>query len=307
MTREPTPRPAQAGAAQAGQAVVDAAVKPAERAGARSAREDAARPNAEAAASIVRRSLWLQQARYVVAALGYFTRVPIPRSIGLDQSDLAGAARYFSLIGALVGGAGALVYWLALWLFPPSVAVLLSMAATLLATGALHEDGLADCCDGFGGGPTREDALRIMRDPRLGAFGAIGLVLALALKWQTLAALPAAVAASTMVGAHAASRALAVSFLATHDYAREHGKAKPVAQRMPLGSLAVALVLGLPWLLLNDWRAGALGLTVAFALRLALGRYFTRRLGGYTGDCLGFAQQIFELTLYLSALAWTSF
>ena len=258
------------------------------------------------AASFRPRSPWREQGRCVVAALGYFTRVPIPRSIALDQHDLAGAARYFPLIGALVGAVGALAYLLALRLFPASVAVLLSMAVTLLATGALHEDGLADCCDGFGGGTTREDALRIMRDPRLGAFGAIGLAIALALKWQTLALLPPAKAAWTMVAAHAASRALAVSFLATHDYAREQGKAKPVARRMSGRALAVALALGLPWLLLLDWRAGTLGLGLAFALRLALGRYFARRLGGYTGDCLGFAQQLFELTSYLSALAWIS-
>ncbi len=273
---------------------------------ARCPRTDASKP-AAGAASFVRRSPWHEQARCVVAALGYFTRVPIPRSLGLDEHDLAGAARYFPFIGALVGTAGALVYLLALRVFPASVAVLLSMAVTLLATGALHEDGLADCCDGFGGGSTREDALRIMQDPRLGAFGAIGLVIALALKWQTLAALPSSTAAWTMVGAHAASRALAVSFLATHDYAREQGKAKAVAQRMSARSLAVALALGLPWLLTPDWRAGALGLAVALALRLALGRYFARRLGGYTGDCLGFAQQLFELAIYLSALAWISF
>lgn len=254
-----------------------------------------------------RRSILRLQARYLIAALGYFTRVPIPSTLGFDPRDLAGAARYFPLIGAFVGAAGAIVYVIALHVFPPAVAVLLSMAATLLLTGALHEDGLADCCDGLGGGATREDALRIMRDPRLGAFGAIGLVMGLALKWQTLSALPAATAAWTMVGAHAASRALAASYLSTHDYAREEGKAKSVAHRMPPRSLAVALALGLPWMLVPDWRAGLLGLVVAFALRFLLGRYFARRLGGYTGDCLGFAQQVFEIALYLSALAWISF
>jgi adenosylcobinamide-GDP ribazoletransferase len=171
----------------------------------------------------------------------------------------------------------------------------------------LHEDGLADCCDGFGGAASRDDALRIMRDPRLGAFGAIGLMMALALKWQTLAALPAATVAWTMVGAHAASRALAVSYLATHEYAREQGKAKPVAQRMSPRALSVALALGLVWLAMPDWRAGVAGLALALVLRFLLGRYFTRRLGGYTGDCLGFAQQSFELVFYLTALAWTSF
>ncbi len=273
--------------------------------GGASRRDGTAAPDSHAA-PLVRRSVWRQQARYCVAALGYFTRVPIPRSIGLDASELAGAARYFPLIGALVGALGACVYWVALQVFPPAVAVLLSMAATLLSTGALHEDGLADCCDGFGGGATRDDALRIMRDPRLGAFGAIGLVMTLALKWQTLVALPAQTAAWTMVGAHAASRALAVSYLSTHDYAREQGKAKPVAQRMGARALVVALALGLPWLVLLDWRAGVTGLALCLVLRFALGRYFTRRLGGYTGDCLGFAQQLFELALYLVVLAWTS-
>lgn len=258
-------------------------------------------------ATVARRTRFQAQWRYIVAALGYFTRVPIPHAIALDAHDLAGASRYFPLIGVLVGAVGALVYLVALSLFPAGVAVLLSMAATLLLTGALHEDGLADCCDGLGGGMTRDDALRIMRDPRLGAFGAIGLMLSLALKWQTLTALPTATAAWAMVGSHAASRALAVTYLATHDYAREQGKAKRVAQPMSKRSLAVALMVGLPWLLVPDWRAGVLGLAVIAALRFLLGRYFARRLGGYTGDCLGFAQQVFELALYLTVLAWTSF
>jgi adenosylcobinamide-GDP ribazoletransferase len=264
--------------------------------------------------SVARASAWAlpraalrRQFRYFVAALGYFTRVPIPPAVALDARDLAGAARYFPLIGVFVGAIGALVYQLGRAVFPATVAVLLSMAATLLLTGALHEDGLADCCDGLGGGATKDDALRIMRDPRLGAFGAIGLVMALALKWQALASLPAATAARAMIGAHAASRALAVSYLATHDYAREEGKAKRVAQRMSMRSLVVASALGLPWLFLGNWRAASVALAVAVALRLLLGRYFARRLGGYTGDCLGFAQQIFELALYLSILAWISF
>lgn len=261
----------------------------------------------DGAAALDRRPVLHLQLRYVVAAFGYFTRVPIPPAIGFDPRDLAGAARYFPLVGAFVGAVGALVYLLASLVFPSGVAVLLSMAATLLLTGALHEDGLADCCDGLGGGATREDALRIMRDPRLGAFGAVGLMMALSLKWQTLAALPAARAAWAMIGAHAASRALAVSYLATHDYAREEGKARPVAQRMSPRVLAASFALGLPWLFVPDWRAGVCALAVALVLRFALARYFARRLGGYTGDCLGFAQQLFELVVYLCALAWTSF
>lgn len=249
----------------------------------------------------------LAELRYFFTALGYFTRVPVPRWVGYEPHYLNAAARYFPLVGALVGGAGALVYLAALRVFPAGMSVLLSMATTLLLTGAFHEDGLADCCDAFGGGYTGEDVLRIMHDSRIGAFGAIALVIALALKWQTLAALPPLRAAWLMIAAHAASRACAISYLATLDYVRAEGKAKPVAQRMTLGALILAAVSGLPWLFWPDWRAGCTALAVLVVLRVLLARYFVRRIGGYTGDCLGFAQQVFEIAIYLTGLAWISF
>jgi adenosylcobinamide-GDP ribazoletransferase len=248
----------------------------------------------------------LMELRYFFTALGYFTRVPVPRWVGYEPHYLNAAARYFPLVGVLVGGLGALVYLAALRVFPPSVAVLLSMAATLLVTGAFHEDGLADCCDAFGGAYTREDVLRIMHDSRIGAFGAIALVIALALKWQTLAALPPLRAAGLMIAAHAASRTCAISYLATLDYVRAEGKAKPVAQRLSGAAFAWAAVFGLPELFWPDWRFGCAALMMLAVLRFAMGRYFVRRMGGYTGDCLGFAQQIFELAIYLLGLAWIS-
>jgi adenosylcobinamide-GDP ribazoletransferase len=249
----------------------------------------------------------LDELRYFFTALGYFTRVPVPRWVGFERDYLNAAARYFPLIGAMVGGVGALVYLASMRMFPAGVSVLLSMAATLMLTGAFHEDGLADCADAFGGGYTRDDVLRIMHDSRIGAFGAIALVIALALKWQTLSALPPSRVAWTMVAAHAASRAFAISYLATLDYVRAEGKAKPVAQRMGVTSLAVAAVFGLPWLVWIDWRMACASFVVLAVLRWAIGRYLMRRIGGYTGDCLGFAQQVFELAIYLVALAWISF
>jgi adenosylcobinamide-GDP ribazoletransferase len=255
----------------------------------------------------------LAELRYFFTALGYFTRVPVPRWVGFEPAWLNAAARYFPLVGALIGMLAALVYLVALRVFPPGVAVLLSMALTLLATGAFHEDGLADCFDAFGGAYTREDVLRIMHDSRIGAFGAIGLVVALALKWQTLAALPPARAAMLMIAGHAASRACAISYLVSLEYVRPEGKAKPVAQHMSVAAWLCACVFGLPWLFwptwsaAPDWRAGVATLVVLAVLRFALGRYFVRRIGGYTGDCLGFAQQVFEIAIYLVGLAWISF
>lgn len=250
------------------------------------------------------RARMLAELRYFFTALGYFTRMPVPRWVGFEAHYLNAAARYFPLVGVLVGGCAALCYLLAAKLFPAGVAVLLSMAATLLVTGAFHEDGLADSCDGFGGGATRADILRIMRDSHIGVFGTLALGMALALKWQTLAALPPGRVAWLLVTAHAASRALAISYLSTHDYVREAGKAKAVAQRPGRYALLLIGAVGLPWLFWPDWRLGAATLLVLLGLRQLLGAWWRKRLGGYTGDCLGLAQQIFELAIYLSALAW---
>ncbi|CCD40110.1 Cobalamin synthase [Candidatus Paraburkholderia kirkii UZHbot1] len=246
----------------------------------------------------------LDELRYFFTALGYFTRVPVPRWVSFEREYLNAAARYFPLVGAMVGGVAALAYLAALRVFPAGVAVLFSMAATLVLTGAFHEDGLADCVDAFGGAYTREDALRIMHDSRIGAFCAIALVVALALKWQTLAALPPQRVAWIMVAAHAASRAFAISYLVTLDYVRAEGKAKPVAQRMSLASFALVLVFGLPWLFLIDWKLACVTILALIVLRIFIGRYFVKRIGGYTGDCLGLAQQVFEIAIYLIGLAW---
>jgi adenosylcobinamide-GDP ribazoletransferase len=94
--------------------------------------------------------------------------------------------------------------------------------------------------------------------------------------------------------------------LSTHDYARAAGKAEPVARRPGRGALFLIGACGLPWLFWPDWRCGALTLGVLLGLRQLIGYWWRRRLGGYTGDCLGFAQQIFELAIYLSTLAWIS-
>lgn len=277
----------------------------------------------------------VDELRYFLTALGYFTRIPVPRWVGFAPHYLQAAARYFALVGLLVGLIGAVVTWLAWQWWSPGIAVLLGMAATLLLTGAFHEDGLADCVDAFGGGYRREDVLRIMHDSRIGAFGGIALVIALLLKWQLLVAVGerggALHVAALLVCAHAASRAMAVSYLATLEYVRAEGKAKPVAQRLSMGGLSMAIACGaLPWILLSSplastfasafpsalattlaalplisWQTAVLAALALVLVRVMLGRYFVRRLGGYTGDCLGMAQQLGEIAVYLvAAAAW---
>ena len=178
----------------------------------------------------------LEQLCVVATAFGYFSRLAIPRRIGYSDSRLAASGRYFPIVGLVVGLVGALVFGVTSHWLPLGVAVLLSMAATLLTTGALHEDGLADCCDAFGGGHQRDDVLRIMKDSRIGAFGAIGLIVALSLKWQAMLAIAIVApwrAALIMVAAHAASRAGAIVYMTTLTYARADGKAAVKAVTRP--------------------------------------------------------------------------
>ena len=249
--------------------------------------------------SVLRREL-----AAIRAAVMFFTRVPVPSLARHDPADLQRAAAWFPLVGWLVGAVAAGVWWAAAQVWPPAVASGLSLVATLLLTGAFHEDGFADVCDGFGGGYTKERVLEIMRDSRVGAFGAIGVVVMLGLKWQTVAALPVTLggAAVLLVG-HAVSRAAAVSLMAVLPYVREEeGKAKPLATELSGGRLIVALSCGLTPLALLPAR-GMGAVAGVGMLWLVLARWFRRRLGGYTGDCLGAAQQVCEVGFYLGVLA----
>ncbi|KAF0814795.1 Adenosylcobinamide-GDP ribazoletransferase [Andreprevotia sp. IGB-42] len=244
---------------------------------------------------------WL---RPPLVAIAYFTRIPIPAWVGYREDDLDRAACWFPAVGLLVGALLAAVWWLGAEVFTPRVALVLSLIAGVLLTGAFHEDGLADSADGFGGGYTRERALEIMHDSRIGTFGAVALLLAFMLKLETLAALPAQWIAGALIAAHAASRFVAASLLATLDYVRPAGKAKPVATRLGGRGLLLAAACGITPLLVFDWRAGLIALLVLALLRALVARYLVRRIGGYTGDALGMTQQLAELAIYLTFAAW---
>ena len=124
-----------------------------------------------------------------LTAAGFLTRLPVPGWVGWAEDRMLRASRYFATVGALVGLGGGLVWWLAGQIAPAAVAAGLALAAIVLLTGALHEDGLADCADGLGGGETGAQALEIMRDSRVGSYGALALVLSVGLRWAALASL----------------------------------------------------------------------------------------------------------------------
>ncbi|MBQ5950214.1 adenosylcobinamide-GDP ribazoletransferase [Massilia sp. ST3] len=251
----------------------------------------------------------MQQLRLFFIALQFFTRLPIPRWVGFEAAWLNHASRYFPLVGLVVGAIAAAVYAAAALVLPAPVAAVLSTAATIYLTGAFHEDGFADTCDGLGGGMTRERALEIMKDSRVGAYGAIGVVCMLVAKCTSLAMLPPSSAIAALLLAHPLSRLAATSLIWAMEYARAEGKAKPLAERMSGAEFAIAAItvlLPAAALVLHGALSMAAGVGAVLAAALAafwLARKFARRLGGYTGDCLGAVQQLSEVSVYLTVLA----
>lgn len=249
---------------------------------------------------------WGREWNLLRTAVMFLTRLPVGRSLPFNEELLNGSARYFPLVGLLVGLCGVLVYSIGVLLVTPVVAVLLSMVATVLLTGCFHEDGFADVCDGFGGGWQREQVLAIMKDSRVGSYATVGLFLLLAIKFSTLEALDNAemVVQALLVG-HALSRLLAISYLIEYPYVRDAdtSKIKPLATQMSGNALRFAVVSVLPLLLLiSMWQALLIGV-VLLLWRYGFGYYIHKRIGGYTGDCLGASQQVAEVLIYLVLLA----
>ncbi|MEM9124063.1 MAG: adenosylcobinamide-GDP ribazoletransferase [Pseudomonadota bacterium] len=242
-------------------------------------------------------------------AVQLLTRLPVGSETIYTAERMAASVRYYTLVGVLVGGLSALVYGGAYGLLSSSLlAVLLALAAGVILTGAFHEDGLADTFDGIGGGATREAALEIMRDSRLGTYGTLALGLALALKVGALVALPPPLAVAALIAGHGLSRVSSVLVLATSRYVRAEGTGKPVAGGVSLPSLLVTLASGA--LIAGLWCAFQAPASLAWALGgLLIGHglmrlFFEPKLGGYSGDTLGAVQQASEIGFYLGLVAW---
>lgn len=254
--------------------------------------------------------------RLLLVAIQFLTRLPVPPFIHYNPQWLHQSSRHFPAVGLLVGLLCAGVFWLGSILFTPLVAAVISTVFGIRLTGGFHEDGLADSCDGLGGGLTRERTLTIMKDSRLGTYGVLGLVSALLLKVTLLASMPLSVAIIALIIGHTASRLLCISLLALLPYGGEieHAKAKPMAQQLtPLQG-----VLSSGWLILagvlvtiifpNTMHQIGLGqwlLTLLLALIATdyMRRLLYRRLEGYTGDGLGATQQVSEVAIYIGLAA----
>jgi adenosylcobinamide-GDP ribazoletransferase len=240
----------------------------------------------------------------LAVSLMFCTRLPLAHAVPVAGGDIARASWAMPVAGALVGALGALVYWIAVRLgLPPLVAAALALAAGLLVTGCLHEDGLADMADSFGA-DGRERKLEIMGDSRLGTYGACALVMSVLLRWSALASIAdAGTVAMALVAAHAAARAPLPAFMALVLPARSDGLAaaagtpahQAVAAAGLLGALALVVCLG-PM-------AALVALVLLAAAGALMARVSVAAIGGHTGDVLGALEQVNEILVLLVAAA----
>jgi adenosylcobinamide-GDP ribazoletransferase len=258
--------------------------------------------------------------RALLLALQYFTRVPLPGAVarwaGFDAGLQRASLAHLPGVGLVVAGVAAACYWAAATALPrssiaPLLAAVLSTVATVLLTGALHEDGLADMVDGLGGSTDRQRALEIMKDSRIGSFGVLALILAVMAKTGLLGLVGGIAgwrgAAAALLGGHVVSRGLALAIVATlpNIGSAATSKSLRVAARMEWTGLVPAVA----WCTLGLALAASLssptfciaGLVAAAIAWLWIRRLLARRLQGFTGDCLGATQQLCEIAFYLGA------
>ncbi|SEE42265.1 cobalamin-5'-phosphate synthase [Tenacibaculum sp. MAR_2010_89] len=252
------------------------------------------------------------QIHYFLTAVLFFTRIPCPKWVDHSPEILNKSSRYFSLVGILVGSIASLSYFITSFLFTQDIAIILSMITSIWITGAFHEDGFADVCDGFGGGWTKERILMIMKDSRLGTFGVSGLIFILALKFLALYHLQdlSINLIIVIISGHSISRFIATLLLYTHEYVRDidSSKVKPTTQQMSTKSLIISGVFGVLPLLFFQKNIIFLALLPLLVTFLYMGHFFKKWIGGQTGDCAGALQQISEVIFYLSILSlWKLF
>lgn len=246
---------------------------------------------------------------HLLNAIRFLTVVPTPHTDDAPAPDwLARAMRYFPLVGIGIGAVSALVFVVASAIWPPLVAAVLAVAASIALTSALHEDGLADTIDAFGGGWTVEKRLAIMKDSRIGTYGALALGLGTALRVAALAALPTTIGATALIALHAAARAMPALVMNRLTYAGDTAVMKASYADIPVRpgemsfSLITAALASLPLGLISPAAA-----ITAIPCGLALGAFMAvwarRAIGGYTGDVLGAVEQLFEIGFLLGVAA----
>jgi adenosylcobinamide-GDP ribazoletransferase len=240
--------------------------------------------------------------RRFFTAVQFLTRLPVPRDSAGSEEQLGKAAAFFPLVGVIVGGGAALVFLLLQQVLPPIAPVLCAIIFTAFITNGFHEDGFADAFDGFGGGWTKERTLEIMRDSRIGVYGVLALIFLILGKLNFLSLLPQGQIWRWLIVGHAAARWTILPLCAWLPYARAEGQGRLVAGQVGTLEIVTGSAALLVAFLLLSWQAALAALLMTSLVTLLSGLYFRARLQGVTGDCLGAANQLTEVALYLTAV-----
>lgn len=246
----------------------------------------------------------IKEIKIFFTALLFLTRIPCSTLSGYCEEYFNKSPKYFPLVGIIIGVFAGLVYYLFHLILSQNLSILISIISTVLLTGALHEDGFADFCDGFGGGNNKEKILSIMKDSSIGTYGTLGLIFIIALKYTILCNFSSLLIPCILVAGHCISRFLTVCFLYAYEYVRINdntSKTNKLAVKISsidfliafLFSIIPILILGYQYLLI---------FIVLIIFKEIIGYYFKAKIGGYTGDCLGAVQQVTEVLFYFLLL-----
>lgn len=236
------------------------------------------------------------------AAVMLFTRIPLWRLVRVEKEHYADALLYWPMVGFLTGATTWIVFWATSGILPLLPACVLAVLARLLLTGALHEDGLADFFDGFGGGRDKSSILRIMKDSHIGTYGILGLIAYFLLYVSILNSFYTSYLAGIIIGADVCSKLGTAVMINSLPYARseEESKVKVLYRQIHLYEFAIvaAVCLIVLWLLETPFLALIPSLLIIIGMR----QYLRNKIGGYTGDCCGATVLMAELFFYLGAL-----
>lgn len=237
-------------------------------------------------------------------ALLFYTRIPVPFKVDFSREALTKSFRYFPLAGVIAGSSGIFVYFLASYVFTHPVAVMAAFITLIITTGAMHEDGLADFLDGYGGGADRDSILRIMKESTIGVYGVIGTVSNIILKFLVLCSFPHQLFITAFISAQAISRIGPIYLVNTSVYARdEKSKADHTRHKTDKTTTVIATLIALLPLLLFNPIFSVAYLVFFTIMFISFRRYLHKRTGGFTGDTLGALQQLSELLFYLTLAA----
>lgn len=237
-----------------------------------------------------------------IAAITLFTRIPLWRFTSLPEGVFSQIIPFWSITGWITAGVTVAMLYLSALILPYEIALLVAISARLILTGAIHEDGLADFLDGFGGGKNKESILNIMKDSHIGSYGVIGLILYFAFFYSLLHALPIEIAGLAILAGDPFSKAISSMIVNRLPYARkkEESKAQTVYSQMSTKDYFIAIIGGvfaLCWLPDYIYAAAVL---FPIATWILLTSYMKWKIKGYTGDCCGALFLLTELTFYLS-------